>query len=97
MWTLTTFTWKSETRDKYGTVTTTTPTDFEGYNEYKTELYTSGDKFGTTELCKGRIHTQSTLAFDINDLVTVDGQEYTIKDLAKYSVPGMAFQVIFYG
>lgn len=91
------FTWKSETRDKYGTITTTTSTAFSGYNEYKSELYTSGDKLGTSELCKGRIHTRSTLNFDINDLVTVDNHDYTIKDLAKYSVPGFEFQVIFYG
>jgi len=97
MWENESFTWKSETRDKYGTISGTSSTTFKGYNEYRSELYTSGDKFGTTEMCKGRIHTKSTLSFDINDLVTVDGSDFTIKDLAKFSVPGLAFQVVFYG
>lgn len=96
MWQNETFTWKKETRDKYGTIGSTVSETFKGYNEYKSELYTSGDKFGTTELCKGRIHTRSILNFDINDLVTVDGHDYTIKDLNKFSAPGLNFQVIFY-
>jgi hypothetical protein len=97
MWHNESFTWKKETRDKYGTISSTASTTFYGYNEYGEELYTSGDKIGTSEMSKGRIHTRSTLSFDINDLVTVDGVDYTIKDLKRYSIPGMSFQVIYYG
>ena len=97
MWHNESFIWKAETRDKYGTVSVTTSTPFDGYNEYKSQLYIAGSKIGTVELAKGCIHTKSILSFDINDLVTVDGSDYTIKDLAKFSVPGLTFQVIFYG
>ena len=86
-----TFIYYSETKDKYGTITSTSGTTYDAYIEREKTFSADG-----SVVSKGKIFTTSSLDFKLDMKVVIDGIDYFINTIDKYTFPGYEYKVLEY-
>ncbi len=86
-----TFTYISESEDKYGTITESSATTHLGYIENEVTFGTDGGVVG-----RGKVFTTDTTSFESDAKITINDDIYYINNVRKFTLPGYIYQELAY-
>jgi len=86
-----TFSYSSETKDKYGTVTQGTAITCKGYIEPEATFASDGSL-----VSRGKIYTTNTTSFALDTAIEISGVIYYINNLEPHNIPHYNYKIISY-
>ena len=86
-----TFSFTSETKDKYGTVTKGTATSCLGYIEPEITFASDGSL-----VSRGKIYTTDTTSFTLDSSIEISGVIYYINNIESHNIPNYNYKIISY-